>query len=305
MSVHALDDTEPATPTCLSRAARAVLPAILILVLCIGFALSPTLFAKVVSCKQWFIEGGLQGVLYFTMMFSASMATLLPYTPFCIATGYIWGFSRGLVVQFLAVFVSSGFIYGIGRALVVLSPTTAVSSWTWHQEWMNLIPEIDRDWRNAAKLNFLLCYIPMPYGVHAYIFALSKHAFVTFVAVFEVGMIGHMILNLKIGSLLASRDDTNAHNLKIWGVVISVCVMVVVTLVSAWFAQRQLDLDRGAVSVEKDDDNLAVLEADHITGHSLTANENVRLLDPTANENVRLLDPTAKIPPDDGVVRHQ
>jgi hypothetical protein len=35
----------------------------------LGLALSPTLFSWVVSCKQWFLDGGVQGVLYFSLIF--------------------------------------------------------------------------------------------------------------------------------------------------------------------------------------------------------------------------------------------
>jgi len=270
MILHPRDDTEPAIETCLSRAVRAALPAVLVLVFCTGLALSPTLFSKVVSCKQWFLEEQLHGVFCFTMMFSVSMAVLLPYTPFCIATGYIWGFTSGMIMQFLAIFVSSGLIYGIGRAV---SPTGAVYSWGQNRKWTNLIPEIDRDWRHAAKLNFILCFVPMPYGVHAYIFALSQHSFLTFVAVFEFGMVPNIILNLKIGSLLASRDETNAHTLKTLGIVVSVCVLVCGTLVGG-LIQGRLNLG----SDLQPEDEVALVCTDHETG------ENV--IDPVTDANV-------------------
>ena len=258
---------------------RAVLPAILLIVLVAGVASSPALFAKIVFCKQWFISSHLRGVLCFTMMFSVAMASMLPYTPFCIATGYVWGFTDGMLVQLLAIFTSSGFIYGLGRGLKLVSPTTAASSWEWNREWTNLVPEIDRNWRHAAKLNFLLCFVPMPYGVHVYIFALSQHPFLVFTTVFEIGMIGHMILNLKIGSLLASHDDTNVHILKTWGVVVSICVMLFATLVGGCLAQRQLNSE-GRLQPE---DELALVCVDCTGGDSPSTNERVELLDPIAN----------------------
>jgi uncharacterized membrane protein YdjX (TVP38/TMEM64 family) len=36
------------------------------------------------------------------------MVFLLPYAPFCIACGYVWGFAAGLLVQTLAILLSSG-----------------------------------------------------------------------------------------------------------------------------------------------------------------------------------------------------
>ena len=35
----------------------------------LGLALTPALFAEVVSCKQWFLEGGAQGVVCFSLLF--------------------------------------------------------------------------------------------------------------------------------------------------------------------------------------------------------------------------------------------
>ncbi|KAJ1481001.1 hypothetical protein T484DRAFT_1809021 [Baffinella frigidus] len=202
-------------------------------VLLVGLALTPALFTEVVSCKQWFIEGGAQGVF---------MAALLPYAPFCIACGYVWGFTGGMLVQTLAILLSSGCIYGIGRVMKHSLPLAVRRN----REWTKLLLEIDHDWRKAAKINLLLCFIPMPYGklppwTHAYIFALSEHAFLTFVVVFEFGMIGHTLLNLGIGHVLSCHGEAAAHPLKTWGAAASISVMLVATWFAGVVAQRQLE----------------------------------------------------------------
>lgn len=43
-----------------------------------------------------------------------------------------------------------------------------------------------------------MCFIPMPYGTHAYLFSISRCAFWNFVSVFELGMVGHTFLNLAV-----------------------------------------------------------------------------------------------------------
>lgn len=48
-------------------------------------------------------------------MFSVASAAFMPYGPFCISIGYIFGIGVGFAVQSLAIFVSSAFIYVIGR----------------------------------------------------------------------------------------------------------------------------------------------------------------------------------------------
>jgi uncharacterized membrane protein YdjX (TVP38/TMEM64 family) len=207
--------------------------------LLLGVALSPVLFEAVVSCKHWFMEGGVNGALCFSLIFSLGMVAMLPYTPFCIACGYIWGLTVGILVQTLAIFLSSGCIYGVGGLIKHYMPMTLIHN----REWTKLLIEIDDDWRKGAKINLLLCFIPMPYGTHVYIFALSDHAFLAFVTVFELGMIGHTLLNLGIGTILASHGEAAAHPLKMWGTVASITVMTVATCFAGTVAQRQLDYD--------------------------------------------------------------
>jgi uncharacterized membrane protein YdjX (TVP38/TMEM64 family) len=207
--------------------------------LLVGVALSPTLFERVISCKHWFIEEGVNGVLYFSLIFSFGMVVILPYTPFCVACGYIWGLRNGILVQTFAIFLSSGFIYGIGGLVKHYIPMTVIQN----REWTKLLNEIDEDWRRGAKINLLFCFIPMPYGTHAYIFALSNHAFLTYVIVFELGMVGHTLLNLGIGTVLAAHGEAAADPLKTWGAVASITVMIVATCFAGGIAQRQLDYD--------------------------------------------------------------
>jgi hypothetical protein len=42
------------------------------------------------------------------------------------------------------------------------------------------------DWQEAAKINVLLCFMPIPYGSHGYLFALSDVPFFQFVGVFAL-----------------------------------------------------------------------------------------------------------------------
>jgi hypothetical protein len=54
----------------------------------------------------------------------------------------------------------------------------------------------------AAKINLILCFMPIPFGSHPYLFALSAVPFDQFVLVFVVGMIPSTVLNLLIGQAL-------------------------------------------------------------------------------------------------------
>jgi hypothetical protein len=52
--------------------------------------------------------------------------------------------------------------------------------------WKGLTRMLATDWQEAAKINVLLCFMPIPYGSHGYLFALSDVPFFQFVGVFAL-----------------------------------------------------------------------------------------------------------------------
>lgn len=175
----------------------------------------------------WFASAGLAGVLAYCATFSLSATVLLPYSPFCGAVGYIWGVPLGFAVQTLAIVVSSAGIYALGRYLLKDRVCTCMQ--TEYPDIHALVTLVGEDWRyihrrplppclvhlalhltviacvgalyrEAVKLNLMLCLVPMPYGTHAYVFSISDSPFLVFAPVFVLGMIPHTYINLALGA---------------------------------------------------------------------------------------------------------
>jgi hypothetical protein len=114
----------------------------------LGLLLTPLLFAMVASFKTWLVRAGLEGVVAYSVVFCFSMAALLPYAPFCIGCGYVWGLTNGMLVQTLAILLSSACIYAIGRS----SACSAARAGRGCRRWAELRLEIDADWREVRAV---------------------------------------------------------------------------------------------------------------------------------------------------------
>jgi len=177
-----------------------------VLFLLLGLICGTKIFESIIAAKSWFVENPLLSVPWYCFLFSAASAVFMPYGPFCISVGYIFGLGWGLPVQLSAIFVSSAFIYLVGRVLLK-KRVTEYTNKSEFRLWRAIMDHMGKDWKEAAKINMLMCFIPMPYGTHAYFFSVSECSFWNFVWVFEIGMIGHTLLNLAVGDALAQSSD--------------------------------------------------------------------------------------------------
>ena len=137
----------------------------------------------------------------YTLLFSLGMLFLMPFTPFCIVCGFIYGMWDGIWVQVFCISVSSALIF----YCVSYTGKAQIRDSLKHrcEKYVIALEKIQGDrWKNA-QLNFILCLIPMPYGVHVYIFALFDSPFTLFLFPFQAGMLLHVLCNLFIGSSLA------------------------------------------------------------------------------------------------------
>mmetsp|Transcript_44412 Transcript_44412/g.69434 ORF Transcript_44412/g.69434 Transcript_44412/m.69434 type:complete len:449 (+) Transcript_44412:555-1901(+) len=180
-----------------------------LLFLAAGLFFGTQIFEAIIAAKHWYLENKLISIPWYCFIFSIGSALLMPYGPFCISIGYIFGVGGGLPVQCAAIFVSSAFIYLVGRVLLKKRVDSYMSK---YRLWRSIIDHMGRDWREAAKINILMCFIPMPYGTHAYLFSLSDCTFLNFVSFFELGMIGHTLLNLTIGEALSMASNQEGVN---------------------------------------------------------------------------------------------
>eukprot|EP00287_Rhodomonas_sp_CCMP768_P020848 CAMPEP_0202818440 /NCGR_PEP_ID=MMETSP1389-20130828/8339_1 /ASSEMBLY_ACC=CAM_ASM_000865 /TAXON_ID=302021 /ORGANISM="Rhodomonas sp., Strain CCMP768" /LENGTH=420 /DNA_ID=CAMNT_0049490795 /DNA_START=184 /DNA_END=1446 /DNA_ORIENTATION=- len=204
---------------------------VIFLFLLIGVACGAHIFEAIVGAKQWFLDNPLISVPWYCFLFSVASAIFMPYGPFCISVGYIWGLKWGFPVQLCAIFVSSAFIYLVGRVLLKKWVNERTMK---YRLWRAIMDHMGNDWREAAKINILMCFIPMPYGTHAYLFSLSECSFTCFVSVFEVGMIGHTFLNLAVGDALAMSAELGSESTSTLQFVATI-VGVVAMILSIWY----------------------------------------------------------------------
>lgn len=176
-----------------------------------GSVLGVYIWQALTDARGWFLHQFWLGALLYVALFSLAAVLLLPFSPFCMAIGYIWGVPTGFAVQSAGILVSSAVVFVISRGCL----KSRVDAWLseTNGQWKDTLDRIGADLWECSRLNLLLCFIPMPYGTHAYVFGLSECPFWCFVVVFQVGMTGHTFLNLAIGHaawLAASGDAPSA-----------------------------------------------------------------------------------------------
>ena len=59
-----------------------------------------------------------------------------------------------------------------------------------------LLKLISKNWKEAGKVNLLMCFMPIPYGAHIYLFAISSVPLEQFVAFSMIGMMPYTFLGI-------------------------------------------------------------------------------------------------------------
>ena len=204
----------------------------------LGAICGTQIYETIIEAKDWFVNEIPISIIWYSVMFSLSSAVMLPYGPFCISVGYIYGFWFGLIVQTIAIFTSSALIYYIGRIGFKSRVDQYMQKYI---IWKAMMAGIEKSTYEAAKINILLCFVPMPYGVHAFLFALSKCPFVPFVISFEIGMIGHTTLNLAIGDALAQATSEGTDLYTLIGAICGVTAMIFTIWYGGVLTQKMMD----------------------------------------------------------------
>ena len=79
----------------------------------------------------------------------------------------------------------------------------------------------------------LLCFMPIPYGSHPYLFSLTSVPFEQFVVFFMLGMVPNTILNLLIGAAISEAAESEGINVYHF---IGTGLAIVGILVAVWYA---------------------------------------------------------------------
>ncbi|KAJ1494758.1 hypothetical protein T484DRAFT_1926716 [Baffinella frigidus] len=215
---------------------------VVVIVLVVGWFFGNQIFNLMIDAKAWFISDLPVSLVLYYIVFVISAMCLIPYGPFCIAMGFIYGFFWGFLIQMVGVFVSSAVLYGVGRTILKEKVHEIISRSEGSSVWKGLLKFINKDWREAAKINVLLCFMPVPYGSHPYLFSLSDVPFEQFVLFFMMGMVPNTILNLLIGVALSDASEPGGLNqYHIIGTVMGIVAMVLVVWYASHVAQEILD----------------------------------------------------------------
>jgi hypothetical protein len=86
--------------------------------------------------------------------------------------------------QMVAIFVSSATLFAIGKTILQSKVHEILSRSEGSSAWKGLLKFINQNWKEAAKINVLLCFMPVPYGSHPYLFSLTEVPFEQFVFFF-------------------------------------------------------------------------------------------------------------------------
>jgi len=133
----------------------------------VGVKFGSKIFNAIIDAKDFLQDEPLSLLGYFSIFTFMSMV-FVPYSPFCIAIGFIFGIYWGLLIEMFNVLISSSVIFLVGRHLFkdYVEGIIAKSNGSTATVWKGLIKYMGRDWKEAAKINLLCCFIPMPYGMN-------------------------------------------------------------------------------------------------------------------------------------------
>jgi len=206
---------------------------VIALVLILGWYFGNQIFNAIIASKEFFLEELPWSLIVYYIVFVACSVVFIPYGPFCIAIGFIFGVYWGFFIQMGAIVLSSAVLFIIGRYLFKDYVNDLISKSDGSQVWKGLMKYMGKDWKEAAKINMLLCFMPIPYGSHPYLFSLTSIPFEQFVFFFMLGMIPNTILNLLIGAAIseaAESEGINTYHL------IGTGLAIVGILIAVWYA---------------------------------------------------------------------
>ncbi len=82
-----------------------------------GWYFGNQIFNAIIAGKDFFREELPWSLVVYYVVFVACSIVFIPYGPFCIAIGFIFGVYWGFLIQMGAIFVSSAMLFIIGRYL--------------------------------------------------------------------------------------------------------------------------------------------------------------------------------------------
>lgn len=192
--------------TCLQRCfLTMIVVSLTILFVYLSYFLLPIM----INLKYWFLANTLRGITVFVASFTILTFILMPYTPFAVSAGYIWGPIFGFALQSLAIFTSSAAIFFFTQKCLLNTVSTYMEE-RYAKLWA-IATKLRDDWVTCAKLNVLLCFVPMPYAIHVYLFAATQCSFIPFIVFFQLGMALHTALQVSVGHSL----DVNITSIQI------------------------------------------------------------------------------------------
>lgn len=216
---------------------RLVAGAVLVLVaISLGANFGNSIFNVIIDAREYLQNQPLSLLGYFAI-FSVMSMFLVPYSPFCIAIGFIFGITTGLGIEMVNIFLSSSVIYVFSRHLIKKRVEVMIERSEGsiaHTLWKGVIAYIGRDWREAAKMNVLLCFIPMPYGMNRYLFSLTDVPFSQYTVFFMVGMVPNTLLNLLVGAALSEASgEAGVDTFRLLATLLACCGI----LLAIWHAK--------------------------------------------------------------------
>eukprot|EP00960_Hanusia_phi_P021678 642353-Hanusia_phi.AAC.3 len=90
---------------------------VIVIVICLGWYFGNQIFNAIIQGKDYFREELPWSLVVYYLVFIACALVFIPYGPFCIAIGFIFGLGWGFLIQMFAIFVSSAVLFVIGRYL--------------------------------------------------------------------------------------------------------------------------------------------------------------------------------------------
>lgn len=80
-----------------------------------GWFFGNRIFTEITQAKNWFQSEAPFSIIVYYIVFSLCALVLIPYGPFCIAIGFIFGLWWGLLIQIIAIVLSAALLFFVGR----------------------------------------------------------------------------------------------------------------------------------------------------------------------------------------------
>lgn len=175
-------------------------------------------------------------------LLTQQMAAFMPYAPFAIAAGFVFGVWQGVLIQTAATIIAAAALFASCRALA----STSLDRWLAENKLATRIRERVSETWTGVQLNLLCCFLPITFSMHVYGFSMTKLPIAYFVVSLAVGLIPLTVLYCLAGHAMRRIGEGGIGTYEAISLCVGVCatlgVVIYLTLMTRrWMKEAESD----------------------------------------------------------------